>query len=329
MVRSQRSRKTSLKLITLGATACRRWDVSSNANTIFVVDDSPIARAMMRIELEESGYRVEEAEDGEEARALMATLPEIDAVLLDWHLPGANGIDLLREWMVHPRLRWIPVLMITADDDPTRIREALAAGAIDFLRKPPEPLELHARLTAALRIKELHDELRSLALHDPLTGLLNRRALDFRLDDEISRAVRYSRELSCVLVDADHFKRVNDSHGHAIGDRVLQHIAQHLSKGLRKADTVARWGGEEFLLLLPETPLESAVHAVDRLRMSLAEQPCVWGDVTVAVTWSAGVSSLGRLDTQDASTLVAAADKALYAAKAAGRNCVRAAGTET
>ncbi|MDF1561439.1 MAG: diguanylate cyclase [Deltaproteobacteria bacterium] len=289
---------------------------------VLLVDDSASVRAVLRLELETLGFFVTEAIEVEAAREALAANDDIDAVLLDWHLPGTSGIDLLREWMAHPRYRWIPVLMITSDEDPARIREALSAGAVDFLHKPPDTLELHARLSSALRIKALHDELRTLAMHDSLTGLLNRRALDYRLEDEISRAIRYERDLSVALIDVDHFKQVNDTHSHSVGDRALVHVGSLLTQGLRRADTVARWGGEEFIVVLPETGLEDAVHAVDRMRQALVEAPCICGGKELPLTWSAGVASLSSLEDKHPSTLVDAADQALYRAKAAGRNQV-------
>ncbi len=290
-------------------------------HTIFVVDDSRITRAVLRELLEAHGYRVEEAGSGVEARVKIGQVAP-DAVLLDWELPDETGPELIKRWAADAELKWIPVLMFTSHKEPERIEYALDAGAVDFVGKPPAPGELEARLRAALRVKALHDELRRLALCDPLTGLYNRRVLHERLRDEFERATRYGNELSVAMADIDFFKRINDGHGHDVGDEVLRQAAELFRSGLRAVDTVARFGGEEFVFILPQVPLAGAVRAMERLRQTGAERP--WGTTEhpLKVTFSVGVCALSSCPVARPEELLKAADERLYAAKEGGRDRV-------
>lgn len=294
---------------------------SENPKTVLIVEDSAAQRALLRRSLEQANYRVLEAASAQEAQDLaLKTSP--DAVLLGWDLPDSDGPEVLRRWKAHGELQWIPVLMLTSHTEPEKIHEALECGAVDFLRKPPDDIELHARIRSAVRVKALQDELRFLASRDPLTGLLNRRALMERLNQELVRCRRYSHDLSVAIIDLDHFKAVNDAHGHDIGDLVLTQIAAYLQRGLREVDTVTRFGGEEFVALLPDTSLRRARDTLNRLRRNAAGES--WGNVAhpVKLTFSAGLTCFVPALGDEPDFLIKSADTALYQAKDMGRDRV-------
>ncbi|MCB9654129.1 MAG: diguanylate cyclase [Deltaproteobacteria bacterium] len=288
---------------------------------VLLVEHSSAQRAILRGSLLQAGYRVAEAKSAVDAESKMLESPP-DAILLTWELPDAEGPDLLKKWTSNTSLETIPILMLTSHDEPDKIYQALDSGAFDFLRKPPDRLELHARIRNAVRNKALHDELRRLASRDPLTGLLNRRAFMDQLDQELARSRRYGREFALAIIDVDHFKRINDSAGHDIGDLALVQLSQHLTRSLRQVDIVARYGGEEFIVMLPETAPSRATMVLNRLRAGMQEVK--WGNEQhpLSVTFSSGVSCFTAGHTPNAMVLIKHADVALYRAKNLGRNRV-------
>ena len=201
----------------------------------------------------------------------------------------------------------------------TRGINHLDAGAVDYIVKPFEEAELIASVRAALRTKAVRDGFAEKATRDGLTGLLNRRELDARGDAAVALALRHGRTLSCLMIDLDRFKQINDRHGHAAGDAVLREAAGRISASCRASDLIGRYGGEEFLLLLPETDATAAVAAGDKLRLVLSEAPFELDGVTITVTGSVGVAAWDEPMMTTAS-LFAAADEALYSAKELGRN---------
>ena len=291
--------------------------------TILIAEDSMVIRAVLRDQLEAEGYRVEEAVDGDAAIAACRTL-QPDAVLLDIEMPGLNGFQVLSELKSDVELDDIPVVFLTGRTTTADLVAALRAGAHDYLRKPFEPAELLARVGSAVQIKQLQDELRQrnaeldrLARVDPLTGLFNRRHLNDQLAMMASAARRYRSTLALALFDIDHFKQINDTYGHAAGDQALRESAQRIAAATRAPAIVGRWGGEEFIVILPDTPLESAAIAAERIRRSVGEAPMNIGDVQVTITVSGGCAadSDGDID-----ALICRADLAMYRAKAAGRD---------
>lgn len=294
--------------------------------TILVADDSVVVRTVLARELVTAGWEVRQAADGEQAVESCREHPP-DIVLLDIEMPRLNGFQALAALQRDPELAQIPVIFLTGRDSGADVAEGLRRGAHDYLRKPFETAELTARLTVARRMKSLQDELRArnrelerLATTDLLTGLDNRRSAQEKLDEHVTRARHLGGDLSVLLIDVDHFKRVNDEHGHASGDAVLRELSQRLRARLRPQDTCGRWGGEELLVVLPDTDRDDAGSIAEHLRAAVADAPYV--DATIPVTASIGVADWDH-DTE--SELVKRADSALYAAKAAGRNCVRAA----
>ena len=250
---------------------------------------------------------------------------EPDIVLLDVLMPQIDGYKLAKIFKADGK--YIPIILLTALEDLDSKRRGLAAGGDEFLSKPVNVLELQIRVSSMLRIRRLTHELeganrqlQAYASIDPLTQLANRRVLDERLDQEFARATRHSHPLACMMIDVDHFKKVNDEHGHIVGDRVLAQVAAAITATIRKTDVAGRYGGEEFLVLVPETPCTGAHVLAERLRRAVASIGRSGGDVP-AVTVSIGIATT-ELKLPSAQELLRRADGALYAAKNAGRDRV-------
>jgi two-component system, cell cycle response regulator len=284
---------------------------------VLIADDDAVTRAMVRSWLDDSGYDVISANDGDEALSL-ATEHKPDLLLVDVTMPGQDGYEVCRA-IQEAGGTPPPVIFLTAHTDTAARVTGLDAGAVDYIVKPFDHEELIARVRAALRTKAVHDRLVDDAVHDGLTGLLNRRALDTRAEAAIAFARRHGDPISCLLLDLDHFKQINDSYGHATGDGVLREAARRLSTPCRASDVIGRYGGEEFLLLLPEARAEGAVNTAERLRAVIAEPQFQVGEVCLDVRASIGVAEWSPEMTTPAS-LYAAADRALYEAKKLGRN---------
>ena len=296
--------------------------------TILVADDSMVVRAVLRRQLETDGHTVVEAVNGAEAiDACREYHP--DVILLDVEMPVLDGHATLERLKADPQLKDIPVVFLTGRVDTADVVNGLRLGAHDYLRKPFEANELMARVSAALRTKWLQDELRTrnaeldrVARIDMLTNIYNRRHLDEHLRSVISAARRHDRTIGVLIVDIDHFKNVNDEHGHLAGDAVLREVAVRLAQAMRTEDALGRWGGEEFLAVLTDTPPEGVRVMAERLRQVIAAAPFTLDDGSqIRVTVSVGHAS----GTEDAEVLVHRADDALYVAKAEGRNRVAAA----
>jgi len=296
---------------------------------ILVAEDSALLRRMLGDVLRGNGWTVMEASDGETALSLArAEVPSV--LLMAREMEGLDGMAVLDALRADPRTADMPIVFVTGHTDARDLAEGLERGAHDYVRKPVDPVELVARIRTALRLRALHDELarrnaelEQLARTDVLTGLANRRHADDVLRATIASSRRHNRDMSAVLVDIDRFKSVNDGHGHAAGDAVLREVAVRLIAGLREEDVAARWGGEEFLLLLPDSP--DATVVCERLRASIADRPInVHGLLELNVSASFGWAPWTGEETGEA--LVGRADVALYAAKAEGRNCVVGAG---
>jgi two-component system cell cycle response regulator len=295
---------------------------------VLVADDSPTVRAAVRQHLAPEGYQVIEADNGEEALAVTkAEAP--DVVLLDVGMPRLDGLAVLCELQADADLADIPVVFLTARTDAAEVVAGLHAGAHDYLRKPFDGLELVARVSAAARVKRLQDELRTryndlnrLSRLDALTGLYNRGHLEEHLADLCSASGRHRFHVTAMLIDLDHFKQINDSYGHPAGDAVLKAAAHVVGSQLRVEDIPGRWGGEEFLVLLPYIDAPSALIVAERIRADIAglEVGVVRG-TTLRNTASIGLCTGIAVD---GATLVQRADESLYRAKTAGRNKVAA-----
>jgi diguanylate cyclase (GGDEF)-like protein len=297
---------------------------------VLVADDSFVIRAVLREHLEEQGYAVVEAADGEAALALCRDAGP-DALLLDVEMPGRSGHEVLAALQADADLRDIPVVFLTGHSDTGDLVKAIEGGAHDYLRKPFEPAELLARVRAAVRVKSLQDELKRrnaeldlISRTDVLTGLYNRRHLEEHLGQLFSAARRHGHGFAVVMLDIDHFKTINDSVGHAGGDIVLREVAARVRSSVRREDIPGRWGGEEFLLLLPFLDADGTRALGERLRTAVAATPVDFGGRPIPVTVSLGGAA--GVDDGGPEALVRRADAALYAAKHAGRNRVEVAG---
>ena len=245
--------------------------------------------------------------------------------LLDYRLGDRDGLELLREARAGGCA--VPVVFFTADASPETEDAAMEAGAMDYLVKGElTPRILEHSIRYARKLGETLNQLQQLATRDPLTGLSNRREFQRMIDEECQRGLRFNHPFTLVMLDLDHFKRVNDTHGHQVGDEVLKHVASLLAGQLRSVDRVARFGGEEFAILMVESNRRSAIEALERITALLAEMPCLvpGRNLVLPVTLSAGVAEL-PIDAATSQDLIAAADAALYAAKKAGRNRIEAA----
>lgn len=306
------------------------------AGRILIVDDNTMIRAEIKAVLMKDGIfsHFMEAADGLTAFKMIMEQPP-DVVLCDLVMPGFDGLKFLGLKASRKELEQIPVIILTAEDDLDRKAEILERGASDYVTKPFHEKELLARVRIHTKLKLLQDELREknaqleeLSVTDALTGLANRRHLMTKLEQEVQRARRYKTPLSVVMIDIDHFKLVNDTYGHAMGDEVLRNIGKLLKAGVRTTDLAARYGGEELTLVLPHTDLAAALVVADTLRQKFAEQDHTLDGVTIRKTASMGVAARdGQGEVPDAEDLLKHADDALYRAKEGGRNRVEAAKT--
>jgi diguanylate cyclase (GGDEF)-like protein len=292
-----------------------------NPNRVLVVDDSEFIHELVRARLREEGLQVEHELTGE-AGIRHAVEARPDLILLDIELPDVDGFEVCRRLKERAETRTIPVIFLTGQSDTKAKVRGLDLGAVDYVTKPFDEVELRARVRAALRTKRLQDLLQQQSFLDGLTGLWNRGYLDHRLEGELNIARRYERRLSLLLGDIDHFKRINDTHGHLFGDYVIQRIAEALSTHARRSDIACRYGGEEFALLLPSAGLDEASVVAERLRVAVEASPFELRAAPVHVTISFGVASTEGLDPLTTESLIARADRALYNAKESGRNCV-------
>lgn len=296
--------------------------------TVLIIDDSASQRTQLRRVLEEqSGFdRILEAEDGIAGLKLMVS-ESLDFVICDLEMPGLQGDKLVR-MSKNARGRSVPFLMLTAVPDDERFARLLRQGARDVICKPFQPLELIARIELHMELARLQNELESknrllerISSTDALTGLSNRRAFDRALAVETKRVERHGQPLSLLLLDIDHFKLVNDNHGHQVGDAVLQELGRVLNGRLRVTDLASRFGGEEFAIIVA-SPQEGALIAAERWRQDVEERAVPDGaGGELHVTTSIGVATFGAL-CPDAKSLIGAADEALYRAKEGGRNQV-------
>jgi len=303
---------------------------------ILLVDDEPTQRLIMARLLKRAGYLVETAGNGVEALAKIDT-GDFQLMITDWEMPEMDGIALCSALRASQNRSYIYTILLTARDAIEHVVTGLQAGADDYLTKPVIEPELIARLNTGKRIVTLERSLRSaneenrrLSITDPLTGAYNRRYLMEQLPREIERAARYGRQLSVVMCDVDHFKKINDTHGHLIGDEVLKWFVAGLQKSVRACDWVARYGGEEFVAVLPETNVSHAGIAAENLRNDIAGTSFVLDQVDFPVTASFGASGWNDLVPAGATldALMAKCDAGVYASKAAGRNRVTVAGMD-
>ncbi len=294
---------------------------------ILVADDDRLSLRLLEHALTQWGHQVVACADGEGAWRCLRQ-GGVSLVISDWQMPGMDGLDLTRK----VRERGGPytyVILLTGEEGREQFLTAMEAGIDDYLTKPVDLDELRARLAVGKRVLDLQEELRralavseKLATTDALTGLLNRRTILKRGDEAFAQAIRQGYPLSVVMADIDHFKQVNDRHGHPVGDQVLAAVAGALHAGLRRYDLLGRYGGEEFLAILPGCAAVEVEAVAERMRKAVAEREVEFDGGMIRVTTSFGAASSGPDDLPHIANLIQLADDALYRAKARGRNCV-------
>jgi two-component system cell cycle response regulator len=302
---------------------------------ILMVEDSRVSLEVYAQRLERRGYQVATAISAEEARVeLEAGLPEL--ILLDVFMPKVSGFEFVRELRADPKTARIPIILISALSDTQHIVEGLELGANDYVTKPIVMPILTARMEALLRSSELvrrlevqTELLSKLAAFDDLTGVYNRRSMFHHLEAELSRCRRYGRSLGVLMADIDHFKRVNDEHGHLVGDQALRWVATTLQNELRSMDFLCRYGGEEFCAILPETNRPGVARAGERLRAAIERTLFEHDGIQMSLSVSIGGASWAAEESTEFPDLLARADAALLEAKRGGRNQVRVANQES
>lgn len=289
---------------------------------ILLVEDSRLERHKIGRCLTDWRLDFVAVESGAEAITLLESDEPPNMVLLDWMLPDLDGIDICRRTRANgARAPYIYIVMLTAKSLKQDLLIAMAAGADDYLPKPVDPSELRARIMAGRRILELQQSLRFAATHDSLTNLLNRSEILAAIDQERSRSGREGKPTAIIMADIDHFKRINDSLGHAAGDEVLKEVGRRLKSDLRPYDVVGRYGGEEFLIVLPGCNLMTGARRADELRNLVAKDPIFTPFGTTTATISLGVTATSSRE-RPVSDLLHEADLCMYAAKKKGRNRV-------
>jgi diguanylate cyclase (GGDEF)-like protein len=295
----------------------------AEAGKVMIIDDSPSLAAFYAANLSEAGFVCQVVTDPlKSLDALYDHPPEL--ILLDMNMPGASGQEIAKVVRQQDAYLSIPLVFLSAESDVSRQREAMSLGGDEFLQKPIQP----EHLISAVRSRVIrYRALRALMVRDSLTGLLNHTNFKERLRAEVARAKRQNKLLSVAMIDIDHFKNVNDTYGHPAGDRVIKNLSRLLKQRLRGADVIGRYGGEEFALALPDTPVEVAQNVINNLRESFAAIEQHAGSATFRSTFSAGVAEFSpqRPTLLDAEALLKAADEALYVSKHGGRNRVTAA----
>jgi len=296
---------------------------------LLIADDDAIMRALSLSGLTRLGYQVEVATNGDEAWAALQQPEAPELAILDWRMPGMTGIEICRKLRERRDCAYVYVILLTGKHTLKDLVAGMEAGADDYMTKPFKPAELTARLRSGQRVLDLQRELLAaqaqlqiLANHDSLTSLWNRRMILARLQEELARTRRESNSVGAILLDIDHFKRINDALGHAQGDEVLLQVAKRLTKTIRPYDSVGRYGGEEFLIVAAHCNMAETFKLAERVRSTLCSAPVQSSGGPIEVTASFGVSATTVGEELDPKTLIGAADRALYRAKESGRNRV-------
>ncbi len=297
-----------------------------NLRLVLVVDDDQDNQKLVAKALSYQGYQVLRASSGEEALKVLAENTP-DLVLLDINMPGISGLDTLKH--LRQRGEYVSVIFISAKSKKEDVIVGLDSGADDYICKPFDPYEMLARVRAQLRIKDLNDRLtaanarlKELVDIDDLTGLFNMRSIYQKIDAEIIRSRRYSRTVGAIMMDMDNFKSVNDCHDHLFGSFVLSQVGKIIKENIRQVDFAARYGGDEFLVILTETSEDGARIFAERIRKKIEEFLFKNDRDQMRLTASLGVAVINAHDTDiDSRDLVRKADNALYEAKRSGKNC--------
>ena len=297
---------------------------------ILLADDDPVSLRIMERMLQKCGYEVITVRDGRQAAQKLSTKDGPRLALIDWMMPELDGLGLCREVRSRQDSAYVYIVLLTAKESREDIVQGLKAGADNYLTKPCHPLELQARLHSGRRILELEDklveareEMRFKATHDALTSLWDRGAILALLRNELCRSIRERTSVSVLLCDVDHFKRVNDVHGHLAGDQILEEVSTRLRDAVRGHDAVGRYGGEEFLIVLSCCSGKDLEARAEQVRQAISSSPFQIATGPIPVSLSVGAITFKDWDKSlPLEPYLKQADEALYRAKAAGRNQV-------
>jgi diguanylate cyclase (GGDEF)-like protein len=302
---------------------------------VLIAEDNPISRRTLEALLVKWGYAVVLAADGDEAWGILQGNDAPQLAVLDWVMPGKNGIELCRSVRQRKGRQYTYILLLTGRDVKEDVVEGLEAGADDYVTKPFDPYELRARLRAGRRIVELQEQLilarealRDQASKDPLTDLWNHRVILGILRKEVARASRTQSPFAVAMIDLDRFKAINDTYGHPAGDAVLRETARRLRGAMRTYDALGRYGGDEFLAVVPACDAPRAAQFAESFRARIDRKAIEAPEGVIPVTLSLGVAAVGDLRDVSPDALVRVADAALYRAKIGGRNRVELATPE-
>jgi diguanylate cyclase (GGDEF)-like protein len=290
---------------------------------VLIADDDRLSARVLEVNLKKGGYDVTVVPDGSKAWEILKSDDRPQIAILDWMMPVMDGPEVCRQ-VRRAGGPYVYILLLTGNTDRDAFVTGLDAGADDYIRKPFDSAELQARLRSATRIVELEEKLRRQATLDALTGVLNRGAIMERLEVEMDRSGREGDSLCVAMVDLDHFKQINDTYGHSVGDSVLCEAARRMCSVVRPYDVVGRYGGEEFIVVFSRCDEQTALSIVERIRETISTDPVQANSRSISVTASIGVARV--LNSVDADTALREADNALFRAKQQGRNRVERAG---
>ncbi len=301
---------------------------------VLIAEDDAVTRRVLEANLRNWGYDVVVCADGAEASAALQREESVHLVILDWMMPIMTGVEICRQIRDSTRKAYTYVILLTGKSERDEVVQGLEAGADDYITKPFDPNELKVRVRAGARIVHLQQDLLAAleksefqATHDALTTLWNRAAILERLSSELARSSREGTPVGVIIADIDHFKHINDEHGHLCGDEVLREVARALAALVRPYDVVGRYGGEEFVAVLPGCNTDQATEIAERLRNRFSTNPVRTLQGSLRVTLSFGVASTtDEKKHRDVDPVIQAADEALYEAKRKGRNRVEACG---
>lgn len=297
---------------------------------ILIAEDNAVSRRVLLETLEKWGHEVVVCSDGAQAWSFLQKEESPQLAILDWMMPEMDGLQVCKEVRKRAAEPYVYLLLLTARSQKEDLIVGMEAGADDYLTKPFNTQELKVKLQAGKRVLDLQAELiaarealRLEASHDLLTGLRNRGAILDILQQELARSGREEKSVGVVMADVDHFKHVNDTLGHQIGDIVLREVAARMRSSIRPYDVAGRYGGEEFLIILPGCDIPTAAMVAERLRVAVGDDPFDLGGRRLSITCSLGVASCSTRAETKVDWVIGLADTALYQAKSEGRNCVR------
>ncbi len=297
--------------------------------TILIAEDDPISRRLLETVLRKWGYDVVVAQDGEQAWRILEAAESPRLAIVDWMMPAMDGIEVCRRVRERNTSPYVYLLLLTARSQREDLLQGMEAGADDYVTKPFDANELKVRIRAGRRILELQEQLmttqaalRDQAARDPLTGIWNRSAIFEILQRELTRAQRENAPLAVVMADLDRFKQLNDSNGHMAGDAVLRESVRRMSSSIRNYDAIGRYGGEEFLIVLPGCDESSGANRAEHIRQAVTAEMFDTSEGRLSVTCSLGVASTTGSQSIGTDELIRRADAALYRAKNRGRNRV-------